>query len=146
MHKWLVTQTRACCPSTVVLFSSLTTVGIPSYGTRIERVTALTDKPGRGAIMKPSEALAIYRAPLRQLMNRYGFTHPRVFGSVLTMTDTEDSDLDLLVEPAPGTTLFMLVGVEEEAQRLTGVRVSVLTPGFLSPKFRDKVLARAEPL
>jgi len=101
---------------------------------------------GRAAIMKPSEALAIYRTPLRQLMNRYGFAHPRVFGSVLTRTDTEDSDLDLLVESAPGTTLFMLVGVEDEAQRLTGVRVSVLTPGFLSPKFRDKVLAHAEPL
>jgi uncharacterized protein len=98
------------------------------------------------AVMKPSEALAIYRTPLRQLMNRYGFTDPRVFGSVLTKTDTEDSDLDLLVESVPGTTLFILVGVEEEAQRLTGVRVSVLTAGFLSPKFRDKVLAHAEPL
>jgi len=96
--------------------------------------------------MKPSEALAIYRTPLRQLMNRYGFTQPRVFGSVLTKTDTEDSDLDLLVESSPGTTLFTLLGVEEEAQRLTGVRVSVLTPGFLSVKFRDRVLAHAEPL
>jgi predicted nucleotidyltransferase len=69
-----------------------------------------------------------------------------VFGSVLTKTDTEESDLDLLVEPADDTTLFTLAGAEDEAQRLTGVRVSVLTPGFLSPKFRDKVLQKAEPL
>ncbi len=96
--------------------------------------------------MKPSEALAIHRAALRRLLNRHGFAHPRVFGSVLTGTDTEESDLDLLVESTQRTTLFTLVGVEEEARELTGVRVSVLTPGFLSPKFRDKVLQQAKPL
>lgn len=96
--------------------------------------------------MRPSEALALHRPALRQLLSRYGFTHPRVFGSALTRTDTEESDLDLLVEPARGTTLFTLAGAEDEARQLTGVRVSVLTPGFLSPKFRSKVLQQAEPL
>ena len=52
----------------------------------------------------------------------------------------------MLVEPVRGTTLFTLANLEDEAQQLTGVRVSVLTPGFLSPKFRDKVLQHAEPL
>ncbi len=96
--------------------------------------------------MRPSEALILHRSVLRQLFSRYGFRQPRVFGSVLTQTDTEDSDLDVLVEPVRGTTLFTLVGLEDEARQLTGVRVSVLTPGFLSPKFRDKVLQQAQPL
>jgi len=96
--------------------------------------------------MKPSEALAIHRPALRRLLNRNGFLNPRVFGSVLTKTDTEDSDLDLLVESLPGTTLFTLVGLEDEAQQMMGVRVSVVTSGFLSPKFRDEVLQQAEPL
>jgi predicted nucleotidyltransferase len=96
--------------------------------------------------MRPSETLALHRIALRELLSRYGFRQPRVFGSVLTQTDTEESDLDVLVEPLRGTTLFTLAGLEAEAQRLTGVRVSVLTPGFLSPKFRDKVLQQAEPL
>jgi len=96
--------------------------------------------------LKPSEALAIHRVALRQLLNRHGFWHPRVFGSVLTKTDTEESDLDLLVESRPGMTLFMFVGVEEEAQRLMGVRVSILTAEFLPPKFREEVLRQAEPL
>jgi predicted nucleotidyltransferase len=90
--------------------------------------------------MRPSEALALHRIALRQLLGRYGFKQPRVFGSVLTQTDTEESDLDVLVESVRGTTLFTLAGLEDEAQRLTGVRVSVLTPGFLSPKFRAEVL------
>jgi len=96
--------------------------------------------------MKPSDALARHRAALRRLCQRYGFAHPRVFGSVLTRTDTEESDLDLLVEAQRDTTLFTLAGLEQEAQRLTGVHVSVLTPGFLSPRFRDRVLHEAEPL
>jgi len=54
--------------------------------------------------VRPSEALALHRGALRQLLNRYGFRQPRVFGSVLTRTDTEESDLDMLVEPVRGTT------------------------------------------
>ncbi len=96
--------------------------------------------------MKPTDALAIHRDALRQLLNRYGFAHPRVFGSVLTQTDTEESDLDVLVEPVEGTTLFTLEGAEHEARKLTGVRVSVLTPGSLPPSFRDTVLQEAQPL
>ena len=83
---------------------------------------------------------------MRQLVSRYGLTRPRVFGSVLTGTDTDDSDLDLLVDPAPSTTLFTLAGLEHEAGKLLGVPVSVLTPKFLSVKFRDKVLQLAQPL
>jgi uncharacterized protein len=83
---------------------------------------------------------------LRSLVRRYGLSHPRVFGSVLDGTDTEDSDLDLLVDAAETTTLFTLAGIEHEAQQLLGVPVTVLTAGFLSPKFRDRVLQQALPL
>jgi predicted nucleotidyltransferase len=96
--------------------------------------------------MRPSEALTNHRVELRQLVSRYGLSRPRVFGSVLTGTDTDDSDLDLLVDPTPSTTLFTLAGLEHEAGKLLGVPVSVLTPKFLSVKFRDKVLQLAQPL
>ena len=79
--------------------------------------------------MKPSEALAAHRAELRQLVSRYGLLRPRVFGSVLTGTDTDESDLDLLVDATETTTLFTLAGLEHAAQELLGVPVSVLTPG-----------------
>jgi hypothetical protein len=71
---------------------------------------------------------------------------PRVFGSVLTGADTDNSDLDLLVGPTETTPLFTLAGVENEARKLLGVPVTVLTAGFLSPKFRDRVLQQARPL
>ena len=96
--------------------------------------------------MKPSEALAAHRAELRQLVSRYNVTHPRVYGSVLTGKDDEESDLDLLVDATATTTLFTLSRLEHEAQELLGVPVSVLTPGFLPVKFRNRVLQQAQPL
>lgn len=96
--------------------------------------------------MKPSDALSLHRVALRQLVSRHGLLRPRVFGSVLNGTDDEGSDLDLLVEPAPGTTLFTLAGLQIEAESLLGVSVDILTPNGLPPKFRARVLEQAQPL
>jgi predicted nucleotidyltransferase len=96
--------------------------------------------------MKPSEALTVHRDELRQLVSRYGLFRPRIFGSVLTGKDDEDSDLDLLVEPGQSTSLLTLAGLKTDAEELLGVTVSVLTPNGLPPKFRDEVLQRAQPL
>lgn len=96
--------------------------------------------------MTPSQALTARRNELRQLVNRYGLLRPRVFGSVLSRTDTDESDLDLLVEPGQTTTLLTLAGLKIEAEEMLGVSVSILTPGGLPPKFRDQVLQKSEPL
>jgi uncharacterized protein len=50
-----------------------------------------------------------HRAELRRLVSRYGLTHPRVFGSVLSGTDTDESDLDLLVDPSESTASLRLL-------------------------------------
>ncbi|HEY1432623.1 MAG TPA: nucleotidyltransferase domain-containing protein, partial [Stellaceae bacterium] len=59
-------------------------------------------------IMKPSDALAAHRGKLRELVTRHGLARARIFGSVLTGTDDEQSDLDLLVDPTETTSLFTL--------------------------------------
>jgi hypothetical protein len=40
------------------------------------------------------KTLATHRAALRQLVSRYNVAYPRVYGSVLTGNDAEESDLD----------------------------------------------------
>lgn len=97
-------------------------------------------------IMKPSEALDAHRSELRELVTRHGLARARIFGSVLTGTDDEESDLDLLVDPTTTTSLFTLAGFKADAEELLGVRVSVLTPEGLPPKFRSQVLQQAQPL
>lgn len=96
--------------------------------------------------MKPSEALTAHRDELRQLVSRYGLSRPRIFGSVVNGTDTDESDLDLLVEPGQSTSLLTLAGLKTDAEELLGVPVSVLTPNGLPPKFRNAILQKAQTL
>ena len=96
--------------------------------------------------MKPSEALQTHRTELREIVTRHGALCPRVFGSAISGNDTDESDLDLLVDPAPQTTLLTLATIQLEAERLLGVRVDVLTPKSLPRTFRDRVLLEALPI
>jgi predicted nucleotidyltransferase len=96
--------------------------------------------------MRPSQALHLHRDAICHMVQGFRVSNPRVFGSVLHGADTEDSDLDLLVDPLPGTTLFDLGGLKFELERLMGVRVDVRTPMDLPASFRDEVLAEARPV
>jgi uncharacterized protein len=96
--------------------------------------------------MKPSIALSHQRSRIREMALRFRALNPRVFGSVLHGLDREGSDLDLLVDTLPGTTLFDLGGLQLELEDLLGVSVDLLTPGDLPAKFREQVLAEAQPV
>jgi len=96
--------------------------------------------------MKPSSALAAHREEIRRLVEAHRARNARVFGSVLHGEDTDGSDLDILVDALPGTTLFDLGGLHVDLEELLGVSVDLLTPGDLPPKFRARVLADARPV
>ncbi|PWU28305.1 nucleotidyltransferase [Pseudomonas sp. RW407] len=96
--------------------------------------------------MKPSVALDRNREVVRDLALRYGAFNPRVFGSVLRGTDQDGSDLDLLVDVVPGTTLLDLGGLQDELQAVLGVKVDLLTPGDIPAKFRAQLLSEAMPV
>lgn len=93
--------------------------------------------------MKPSVALNIHRDAIRALTTRFRASNPRVFGSALHGNDKDGSDLDLVVDTLPETTLFDLGGLQDELQEMLGVPVDLLTPGDLPLPFRDIVLAEA---
>ena len=96
--------------------------------------------------MRPSVVLEMKRSAVREAVGRFRAANPRVFGSVLHGTDHDGSDLDLLVDALPGTTLFDLGGLQVELESLLGLQVDLLTPGDLPPGFRAKVLAEARPV
>jgi len=100
----------------------------------------------RGPRMKPSELLRSHRDEIRRVVEENRTRNPRVFGSVLSGEDVEGSDLDLLVDPTPDTTLLDIARIQNRLQRLLGVSVDVLTPKALPESFRDRVLAEAEPV
>ena len=91
--------------------------------------------------MKPSEALALNRAAIRRVVESHRARNARVFGSVLHGQDTDRSDLDILVDPTPETTLMDVAAIQVELQRLLGVSVDVLTPKALPEALARKVSA-----
>ncbi|RKP55753.1 nucleotidyltransferase family protein [Pararobbsia silviterrae] len=96
--------------------------------------------------MKPSVALEVHRHDIRRVVATHHATNARVFGSVAHGDDADGSDLDLLVDPTPETTLFDLGAIRHELRRLLGVPVDVLTPKSLPDAFRSTVLAEAVPV
>ena len=96
--------------------------------------------------MKPSTALQAHRAAIRTVVERHRARNARVFGSVLHGDDQEGSDLDILIEPTPSTTLMDVAAIQVELEKLLGVSVDVLTPNALPDKFRSSVLAEAAPI
>jgi predicted nucleotidyltransferase len=96
--------------------------------------------------VKPSIALHLHRNGVRRLVEQRRTRNPRVFGSVLHGRDSEDSDLDILVDPVPGATLFDLGGLQVALEDLLGIRVDLLTPGDLPQRLREKVLREAAPV
>jgi predicted nucleotidyltransferase len=96
--------------------------------------------------MRPSEALDTHRAQRRAMATQHRVQNMRVFGSVLNAGDTERSDLDLLVDPTPQTTLMDIAALQVEAEHMLGVRVDVLTPKSLPAGFRERVVREAVPV
>ncbi|PUE08375.1 nucleotidyltransferase family protein [Limnohabitans sp. T6-20] len=80
--------------------------------------------------MKPSAALAAHRSQIRDIVLAHRAVNARVFGSVVHRSDTEDSNLDILVDTTDNTTLFDLGAIRYKLRHLLGVPVDVLTPGF----------------
>ena len=96
--------------------------------------------------MKPSEAFHSNRDAIRRVVESHRAVNARVFGSVLHGQDADGSDLDILIDPTPETTLFDIGAIRHELAKLLGVPVDVLTPNALPDQFRAAVLAEARPV
>ncbi|QFI74819.1 nucleotidyltransferase family protein [Bradyrhizobium betae] len=91
--------------------------------------------------MRPSTSIAEHGDQAREILERAGMRNAKLFGSAARGEDTEDSDLDVLVEAPPGTTLYDMARVEIELEELLGCKVEVLTEGFLSVDVATNVKA-----
>lgn len=96
--------------------------------------------------MRPSEALSLHRTRIREIALSHRVSGVRVFGSALRGDDVAGSDLDLLVEPTPQTTLLDIGAIRFELKKLLGLEVDVLTPNGLPASFRAQVLREAMPV
>lgn len=89
------------------------------------------------------EQISQQREQILSLAARYGASNIRVFGSFARGTADDRSDIDFLVDLAPGRSLFDLGGFLYELQQLLGRSVDVVTTAGLRPRIRDRVLSEA---
>ncbi len=75
------------------------------------------------------------------VLKEHGVTKAGVYGSRVRDDNRGDSDLDVVVELPPKTSLLGLVGLELELQDLLGIKVDVATYAGLHPRLRKRILS-----
>jgi predicted nucleotidyltransferase len=91
--------------------------------------------------------IEIDRAEVEKLCRRYSIRRLALFGSVIRDDFSDESDVDILVEFQPeakvGLSFFSL---QRELSLILGRQVDLSTPGFLSPRIRDRIVNEARPV
>ncbi|HEY7092924.1 MAG TPA: nucleotidyltransferase family protein [Ktedonobacterales bacterium] len=83
---------------------------------------------------------------LREILGRHGVTRAAFFGSVARGQETEQSDIDLLVEVAPGRSLLDQAALELDLVALFDREVEVVTYQSLDPRIRQQALHDQAPI
>ncbi len=86
------------------------------------------------------------RERLLQAALGHGVRDVRVFGSVARGEETDRSDIDLLVDLEPGRTLVDLIGFQQEAEAILGVKVDAVAPRFMKRRVRARAIRDARRL
>lgn len=84
-----------------------------------------------------------HRRAVTDTLARAGARNPRVFGSVARAEDTQDSDIDLLVDLEDTVGLVTLARLTRELTELLGTAVDIVPAATLKPGVRERVLAEA---
>lgn len=83
---------------------------------------------------------------IRQLAAAHGAVNIRLFGSVIRGEENPESDLDILVEFKPGTSLLDHIALIHDLENLLGRKVDVVSEKGLHWAVRDRILQEAVPL
>lgn len=92
------------------------------------------------------QRIRAHRREVARLAREHGATNVRVFGSVARGDESATSDIDLLVDLAPGTGLIGLGRLQRRLHDLLDVDVDVIPADDLKPGVAVDVLAEAVPL
>ena len=140
MFQPLATQDEKCHVGTGLCVELEGGPSIPGAGRRSRRNAWLRKRPfprARALVsLKGVITLGILferREQIRHLAERYRTGNVRVFGSVARGENTGASDVDLLVTPRAGCSLFDLGGLLEDLQELLGCRVDLVTEDARRP-------------
>lgn len=99
----------------------------------------------RAADYRPSLPLASHADEVKRIGEGYGVSNIRVFGSVAHGTDHSTSDIDLLVDVAPGRGYFAVGAFQADVESLLGFPVQVVVDSD-QPHVVEYIRPQAVPL
>lgn len=85
------------------------------------------------------ESLESYKQLIVPVLTRYAIKQAAIFGSLAKGTMTSESDIDILIEPAAGFTLFTMLQLEEEISQLTQHKIDLVEYNALKPSIKSEV-------
>jgi len=90
--------------------------------------------------------LRVHATDIRRMITDAGGSNIRVFGSVATGQDNENSDIDLLFTMRAPLSLMQLGALESCISQMVAAEVDLLPDSALRPDLANRVLTEAVPL
>jgi uncharacterized protein len=81
-----------------------------------------------------------------RVSRQHGALRVRIFGSVARGQANVTSDLDILVDMEPRSSLLDLVAIKQDLEDMLGCKVDIVTESAISPYVREDVLKEAKTL
>jgi predicted nucleotidyltransferase len=96
--------------------------------------------------MSTLDSLLQRKTEILAIAARHGAGNVRVFGSVAREDDANNSDIDLLVSMEENRTLYDLIGLKQDMEKLFGRKTDVLSDNAINHHLKDRILGEARPL
>jgi predicted nucleotidyltransferase len=94
-------------------------------------------------MMTMEDILAVLREELPDLRQEHKVRRLALFGSYVKGEQSEESDIDMLVEFSEPVGLFDLIGLELHLTDLLGVKVDLGTFDSIRPMLKDEIIDSA---
>ena len=131
---------------------SLVTIGrlVAATGAELEVRVAPAAAPPSPAPARPGGVLAAHvrrhRNEILAVLDRFGLSRPRLFGSAARGDDRAGSDVDLLVDVPAGVGLLTLARCQAELEEILGSPVDLVPAADLKPGAMQQILDEAVAL
>jgi uncharacterized protein len=80
------------------------------------------------------------------ILKRYGVKKAALFGSIVRGDATEDSDIDILIDPPEKFSFFDLAGLQVDLEETLKKSVDVVEYDGIKPILRKNILAYEHPI
>lgn len=80
------------------------------------------------------------------ILKQANVTKAALFGSQVRGDNTEKSDIDILVDLPRGTTLFDMVGIQQDLEEILDKKVDLVTYNSIHPSLKDSIMNNQYPI